>query len=58
METQNHLGDGFDAGYLSAEDRDEMVALASRAIGAATRLHQYLKHAKTPRRRRTKNREP
>lgn len=59
METQNHIGDGFDCGYLSALDRDQLMTLASRAIGATTRLHQYLKTSKGPRRKaRTANPEP
>jgi four helix bundle protein len=47
METQNHLGDARDSGYITTEEHDELFKLADRAIGASTRLHQYLKTCKT-----------
>jgi four helix bundle protein len=42
METQNHLTDARDSGYITTELHDELFTLADRAIGASTRLHQYL----------------
>ena len=42
METQNHLTDAHDSGYITTELHDELFTLANRAIGASTRLHQYL----------------
>lgn len=50
LETQNHLGDGFDCGYISADERDDLMRLSDRAIGATTRLHQYLANSKGPNR--------
>jgi four helix bundle protein len=47
IETQNHLGDAFDSKYITAEEHAAMFKLADRAIGASTRLHQYLKTCKT-----------
>jgi four helix bundle protein len=47
METQNHLGDALDCKYVTAEKHDALFALADRAIGASTRLYQYLKTCKT-----------
>ena len=48
METQNHLGDALDSKYITAEEHAVLFKLADRAIGASTRLHQYLKTCKTP----------
>jgi four helix bundle protein len=42
QETQDHLDKGLEEGYLSAFDHSEMMRLANRAIGAATRLLRYL----------------
>jgi len=47
METQNHLGDALDSKYISAEEHAALFKLADRAIGASTRLHQYLSTCKT-----------
>jgi len=47
METENHLSDARDSGYITTEEHDEFFKLADRAIGASTRLHQYLKTCKT-----------
>jgi four helix bundle protein len=71
METQNHLGDALDSKYITTEEHAALFKLADRAIGASTRLHQYLKTCKqwpgtrnprTPNPRtknpRTKNPEP
>jgi four helix bundle protein len=66
METQNHLTDARDSGYITAEEHDELFRLADRAIGASTRLQQYLQTCKSwrgtknPRTRNagTKNPEP
>jgi four helix bundle protein len=59
-ETHNHLGDGADRGHWSPRAAKEAQALADRAIGATTRLLQYLMTTDTPpwrpkrrRRRRT-----
>ena len=66
METQNHLGDALDSRYVTSEEHAALFTLADRAIGASTRLHQYLKTCKrwpgtmNPRtqNRGTKNPEP
>ena len=42
METQNHLGDALDSYYITAEEHQSLFNLADRAIGASTKLHQYL----------------
>jgi len=47
METQNHLGDALDSRYITPEEHAALFTLANRAIGASTRLHQYLKTCKT-----------
>ena len=47
METQNHLGDALDSRYITPEEHAALFKLADRAIGASTRLHQYLKTCKT-----------
>jgi len=46
METQNHLGDALDCGYITPEEHAALFKLADRAIGAITRLHQYLRTCK------------
>jgi four helix bundle protein len=43
IETQNHLDDALDCRYLSAEEHAALWKLADRAIGATTKLHQYLR---------------
>ena len=43
METQNHLDDALDSGYMSESTHKELFALANRAIGATSGLHRYLK---------------
>jgi four helix bundle protein len=74
METQNHLGDALDSHYITAEEHQSLFNLADRAIGASTKLHQYLttcpprgtrnprtrsRERRTPNQeRRTRNREP
>ena len=60
IETQNHLGDGFDSGYLSAQDRDRWSH--SRPARSAPR-HGFISISTTPKRRRgaeprTANPEP
>ncbi len=45
-ETINHLEDGRDLGYVDPQRTAELVALANRAIGATTRLLQYLRRVK------------
>ena len=37
-ETHNHLGDGVDRKYWTAEDAAPLLTLANRAIGATTRF--------------------
>jgi four helix bundle protein len=46
IETQNHIGDALDSKYLTKEEHDELFTLADRAIGASTRLMQYLRTCK------------
>ena len=58
IETQNHLDDALDSEYLTAELHGELFKLADRAIGATTRLQQYLQNCKEPPRRRAGNSEP
>jgi four helix bundle protein len=65
QETQDHLDKGLEEGYLSASEHSEMMRLANRAIGAATRLLQYLdsvaetwKKNRRGKARRTENPEP
>src|SRR5882672_9509998 len=48
IETQNHLDDALDLEYLTADDHADHWNLADRAIGATTKLHQYLQACKTP----------
>ena len=48
IETQNHLGDALDCGYVDTTEHDELSALAERAIGATTRLMQYLRTCTPP----------
>ena len=43
LETQNHLDDALDLKYLTSEQHADLFKLADRAIGATTKLHQYLK---------------
>jgi four helix bundle protein len=43
IETQSHVNDGFDLGYVTDSERIELLALANRAIGAVTNLALYLK---------------
>jgi four helix bundle protein len=43
METQNHLGDALDCAYINAIEHDALFELADRAIGATTKLLQYLR---------------
>jgi four helix bundle protein len=48
METHNHLGDGVDRGYWSAERAQPLVRLADRAIGACVRLLAHLETSDAP----------
>jgi four helix bundle protein len=43
METHNHLGEGLDAGYITVEQYETLIALADRAIGATTKLLVHLR---------------
>jgi len=47
-ETHNHLGDGIDRGYWTAEVSDPSRRLANRAIGATTEWLKYLMTSQEP----------
>ena len=42
-EVQNHLQDGVDRGHFSRREFDALNSLSSRALGAVSRLHTYLR---------------
>jgi four helix bundle protein len=42
VETQNHLDDALDCGYVTQGEHADLLKLANRAIGATTKLHRYL----------------
>jgi len=44
-ETKDHVDAAFERGYISEQERAELVTLGNRAIGASTRLAQYLDEA-------------
>jgi four helix bundle protein len=44
METQSHIDDALDSGYVAEAEHDELISLANRAIGATTNLHRYLRN--------------
>jgi four helix bundle protein len=46
IETHNHIGDGYDLGYWTANERDRLEALADRAANAITGLIAYLRHSR------------
>ena len=48
LETHNHLGDGVDRRYWSRDVAARHQQLADRAIGAVTRLLEYLKRTAAP----------
>jgi four helix bundle protein len=48
VETHNHVGDGYDLGYWTANERDRIEALAERAANATTALIVYLKRSRAP----------
>jgi len=48
IETQNHLDDALDADYITTDLHHQLFKLADRAIGATTRLQQYLNACKEP----------
>jgi four helix bundle protein len=48
IETHNHIGDGYDLGYWTANERDRVEALADRAASATTGLITYLRHTRAP----------
>ena len=48
QEVRNHYIDAFDRGYVTAGEREEGTRIAARAIGAATRLRQYLLSNRNP----------
>ena len=43
METQSHIDDALDCGYVTQAGHDELMSIADRAIGATTNLHRYLR---------------
>ncbi len=47
-ETHNHLGDGVDRKYWTAEDAAPLLVLAKRAIGATTGWIRHLETSKAP----------
>ena len=47
-ETHNHLGDGVDRNYWTAEDVAPLLLLARRAIGATTGWIRHLETSKAP----------
>jgi four helix bundle protein len=47
-ETHNHLGDGVDRKYWTAEDAAPLLFLAKRAIGATTGWIRHLETSKAP----------
>jgi hypothetical protein len=55
METQNHLRDGVDRRFWSAQQADSLLHTADRAIGACVRLIAYLETGDAPRARRRNN---
>jgi four helix bundle protein len=61
-ETRNHIEDGFESGYFTAEERDELLALLGRTIGAIRGFMRYLASPAAKRwyaqRRRTTSAEP
>ena len=48
METHNHVGDGADRGFWSREIAAEHQQLADRALGATTKLLEYLSTTDAP----------
>jgi len=64
-ETKDHVEAAFERGYISEQERKELITLGNRALGASTRLAQYLDEAaktwaskRGHFRRRRKNPEP
>ena len=64
-ETKDHIEAAFERGYISEQERNELITLGNRALGASTRLAQYLDEAaktwaskRGHFRRRRKNPEP
>jgi four helix bundle protein len=55
-ETRDHLGAGYEQGYLSESRYRELRALNDRAIGASVRLTDYLERSKETWRGRTRRR--
>jgi four helix bundle protein len=48
VETHNHIGDGYDLGYWTANERDRIEALADRAANATTGLINHLRQTRAP----------
>jgi len=48
IETHNHLGDGVDRRYWSAQDAALLQSLADRATGACVRLMRHLESTDAP----------
>ncbi len=53
METQNHLRDGVDRRFWSAQQADRLLLLADRAIGKCVRLLAHLESSDAPGTERT-----
>jgi four helix bundle protein len=56
METDNHLQDAADSGYLSPQEHERLAGLAKRALIATTRLQSYLLRTPDFRRRHSSQR--
>lgn len=46
-ETHNHILDGYKRGHFNQVERDELLALLERALGATRRYLRYLKSCKS-----------
>lgn len=46
-ETKNHILEGFKRRYIQEKERDELMLLARRAVGATRNYHRYLKSCKS-----------
>ena len=46
MESQNHIRDAIDCGYVTAAEGDALLQLARRAGAATAGLQRYLRHSR------------
>jgi four helix bundle protein len=58
VETQNHLDDGIDRGYWSADDAAPLRVLAKRTVGATTKWLLYLETSNAPGGKQSRERSP